>query len=674
AVFLCDAFGLPTKNTDISGMEGRYEDVAEDAPYYKAVMILTKLRISDGTSATTFSPNKTLTRAQAATFISRIMVLCFGENLDDSTVEHPAADVVVQDDGKLPFYFKPVCAVLKYDIMSNDKDGNFRPNDTVLASEIDKDAIEAYLNDHDLTSSYTISITGGTIFASHGSLQNNSIMESAGNTVRIEAEKRDGEVFVRWDVTPETLELEDETSEKTSFVMPEENVNITAVYEIRPLHRIRITDGTAKGSRGTADNESATREYAGNKVELKADFKENAKFVEWTYEPENLEIEDKTSSETSFIMPDEDVTIHAEYEDAITYKISVSGGESNQPGAAEGEIIKITADTAEDGYTFSQWSGECFTSGAAITINFADRTAESTTFTMPAGDVEITAEFEALPTPPAPAVYTITIDGGKADKDEAEEGEEISITADNKSGYTFSKWSVATGSAVEFKDPSSKNTSFLMPAGNVSIKAEFTEKEGSSSSSGSSSGSSGGSGSSSSSSEQFKDVPKDAYYHDPVYWAVKKGITEGTSKTTFSPMGATTRGQFVTFLWRAAGKPVVEIDCPFEDIEEDAYYYQAVLWAYKNGITDGTTPTTFRPDWTVTRGQAVTFLYRYAGEPKLGEVNPFEDVAETDYYYNAILWAVKKGITEGTSKTTFSPERDSFRAEVVTMLYRQLAD
>ena len=327
-------------------------------------------------------------------------------------------------------------------------------------------------------------------------------------------------------------------------------------------------------------------------------------------------------------------------------------GDSFDP---EGMIIKAT-----------------FANGDVIDeVDTSELTFEPETFTE-AGEVEVTVTYKdktvtVKVTVEEPVKYTITLSAGeggsvKADKEEAAEGETVTITATPKSGYKFDKWTVTSGSAVVAK-ATSKSTTFTMPAEAVAIEATFKESP-----------SGGGSSSGSSSSEQFKDVPKGTYYHDPVYWAVKKGITEGTSKTTFSPMGATTRGQFVTFLWRAAGKPVVEIDCPFEDIEEDAYYYQAVLWAYKNGITDGTTPTTFRPDWTVTRGQAVTFLYRYAGEPKIGEVNPFEDVAETDYYYNAILWAVKKGITEGTSKTTFSPDRDSFRAEVVTMLYRQLAD
>ncbi|MBR0139075.1 MAG: leucine-rich repeat protein [Firmicutes bacterium] len=270
-----------------------------------------------------------------------------------------------------------------------------------------------------------------------------------------------------------------------------------------------------------------------------------------------------------------------------------------------------------------------------------------------------TACYDAILKP----LYKITVEGGTADREEAREGETVTVTAESKSGYKFKTWTVVSGDA-ELDDKTAEETFFAMPAEDVELKAEFKKK--------STGGSS--SGPKPEEKEKFDDVPKDAYYHDPVYWAVEKGITEGTSPTTFSPMAPTTRADFVTFLWRAAGSPKVSGDMPFEDVPEGAYYHDAVLWAYQKGITEGTTPTTFRPDWTVTRGQAVTFLHRNAGEPEVGDTNPFTDVEETDYYYAPILWAVDKKIVEGTTPTTFSPDRDSYRAEVVTMLYRELAE
>ena len=169
----------------------------------------------------------------------------------------------------------------------------------------------------------------------------------------------------------------------------------------------------------------------------------------------------------------------------------------------------------------------------------------------------------------------------------------------------------------------------------------------------------------------FTDVAdKTSYYHNAVLWAVKNNITMGTSDTTFSPNMDCSRGQVVAFLWRAAGKPEPKTtECPFSDVAEDAYYYKAVLWAAENGITAGTSANTFSPDTIVTRSQFVTFLWRAAGKPEASSDNPFADI-ENDYYYNAVLWAVSNGITAGTGSNTFSPLKTCTRAETVTFLYR----
>jgi hypothetical protein len=147
------------------------------------------------------------------------------------------------------------------------------------------------------------------------------------------------------------------------------------------------------------------------------------------------------------------------------------------------------------------------------------------------------------------------------------------------------------------------------------------------------------------------------YYHDAVLWAVEKGITSGTTGTTFSPDKICTRAQAVTFLWRAMGSPEpTSANCPFTDVSADAYYHKAVLWAVEKGIVKGTSPTTFSPSDTVTRSQSMTFLWRAAGETTSTSANPFADVPKDAYYYNAVLWAVEKDITKGTSDTAFSPD------------------
>ena len=169
----------------------------------------------------------------------------------------------------------------------------------------------------------------------------------------------------------------------------------------------------------------------------------------------------------------------------------------------------------------------------------------------------------------------------------------------------------------------------------------------------------------------FVDVATGSYYEDAVDWAVENGITKGTDDTHFSPDGICTRAQAVTFLWRAAGSPKPEIrTMPFTDVPVGSYYYDAVLWAVENGITKGTSDTTFSPNMTCTRAQIVAFLWRSEKSPAAGTANPFADVKSTAYYADAVLWAVKENITKGTTSTTFSPNADCTRAQIVTFLWR----
>ena len=169
----------------------------------------------------------------------------------------------------------------------------------------------------------------------------------------------------------------------------------------------------------------------------------------------------------------------------------------------------------------------------------------------------------------------------------------------------------------------------------------------------------------------FVDVATGSYYEDAVDWAVENGITKGTDDTHFSPDGICTRAQAVTFLWRAAGSPKPETRAmPFTDVPVGSYYYDAVLWAVENGITKGTSDTTFSPNMTCTRAQIVAFLWRSEKSPAAGTANPFADVKSTAYYADAVLWAVKENITKGTTSTTFSPNADCTRAQIVTFLWR----
>ena len=170
----------------------------------------------------------------------------------------------------------------------------------------------------------------------------------------------------------------------------------------------------------------------------------------------------------------------------------------------------------------------------------------------------------------------------------------------------------------------------------------------------------------------FTDVTEDAYYYKAVQWASVHGITRGTSETTFRPEKPCTRAEALTLLWRAAGSAEPDAaECPFTDVKPGAYYEKAVLWAVEHGVTNGTSATAFRPEKTCTRAEILTFLWRYEDQPEPESAgDPFTDVEPDRYYFNAVLWAVERGIAEGTGADQFSPESPCTRAQVVTFLYR----
>ena len=259
--------------------------------------------------------------------------------------------------------------------------------------------------------------------------------------------------------------------------------------------------------------------------------------------------------------------------------------------------------------------------------------------------------------------YPVTISGTTehgtvtASTEAAVGGSTVTITVKPDSGYTLGGITVtdSEGNELSLTDNGNGAYAFTMPSGKVEIHVTFTEDG---------------------SLNPFQDVPDDAYYFEAVNWAVANNVTNGTSETTFSPNMGCTRAQVVTFLWRAAGQPEpTEGTNPFTDVKEGTYYYKAVLWAVEKGITNGTSETTFDPDETCTRGQIVTFLWRREGKPApTGTNNPFADVKPSAYFGSAVLWAVEKGITNGTSETTFEPNEDCTRAQVVTFLWRAYRD
>lgn len=254
--------------------------------------------------------------------------------------------------------------------------------------------------------------------------------------------------------------------------------------------------------------------------------------------------------------------------------------------------------------------------------------------------------------------YTISVDADKhgtvtVSPKRADKGDTVTITVKPDKGYELDELTVTdkSGDTIKIKDKGNGKFTFTMPGSKVTVEAGFkqivAEPE----------------------VPAFADVPADAYYADAVAWAVKEGITTGTGTNTFSPDLSCTRAQMVTFLWRANGSPVVNYAMSFTDVPADAYYAEAIRWAVSEGITAGTTATTFSPNAMLTRGQTVTFLWRANGSPAVSGSN-FGDVASDVYYANAVAWAVSEDITSGTGGNNFSPAAPCTRSQIVTFMYR----
>ena len=237
----------------------------------------------------------------------------------------------------------------------------------------------------------------------------------------------------------------------------------------------------------------------------------------------------------------------------------------------------------------------------------------------------------------------------------AHRGDTVTVTVTPDDGYKLDALIVTDkdGNTVPVTEKNGKYT-FRMPASKVTVRASFVVDA---------------------AVVNFVDVPADAYYHDAVLWAVEKGITNGTDTTHFSPDFSCTRAQMVTFLWRASGSPGPKSDAmPFTDVKADSYYYDAVIWATENGITNGISDTTFSPDDICTRAQMVSFLYRMADSPEVSGSTTFTDVAADAYYAKAVEWAKMNNITNGIGGGLFGPDYDCTRAQIVTFLWRALAE
>ena len=340
-------------------------------------------------------------------------------------------------------------------------------------------------------------------------------------------------------------------------------------------------------------------------------------------------------------MPDADLEILVDFQRNGPYEIATyldtEGGslELSHKTAYELETVTITA-KPDRGYQVASLT--CYHSPVT-------RVRENVyTFPMPKFKEEVHVSFEKI-------VYSVSVSlelemGGTAylDTETATIGQTITLTCVPEEGYR-----VARITGAELSDNGDNTYSFVMEDAAVELSVLFLREN-----------------------NPFLDVNETHFYHESVLWAVENGITNGVDDTHFGPMGVCNRAQVVTFLWRAAGSPAPETtENPFEDVLDGTWYTDAVLWAVEQGITNGLTETTFGPNTVCNRAQVVTFLHRANGspEPELEE-NTFTDVEDSSWYAAPVLWALENGVTTGASATSFNPNGQCLRAQVVTFLYR----
>ena len=347
-------------------------------------------------------------------------------------------------------------------------------------------------------------------------------------------------------------------------------------------------------------------------------------------------------------MPAENLTITAQWTvNQYTIAYDLAGG------TAEGNPDTYTIETGaftltnptKSGYTFTGWSGTGLDGENNMTVTIPTGSTGNRTYT---------AHWRYNGSGHSYSYYTIKATAGAggsispSGNVSVREGRDQTFTITPDKGYAVSNVKIDGKSIGAVKSYTFENVSRTHTIEVIFMKANGNPQTG-----------------------VFVDVATGSYYEDAVDWAVENGITKGTDDTHFSPDGICTRAQAVTFLWRTAGSPEPETrTMPFTDVPAGSYYYDAVLWAVENGITKGTNETMFSPDATCSRAQIVTFLWRSEKSPAAGTANPFADVKSTAYYAGAVLWAVREDITKGTTSTTFSPDADCSRAQIVTFLWR----
>jgi len=466
---------------------------------------------------------------------------------------------------------------------------------------------------------------------------------ATGTEITLTAMPKEGYHFKEWQVISGGV-----TIKNNKFTMPNDNVEVKAVFEEDVPAPTEFTITMKTDGNGTA-SASHAKAIVGTEITLSATPKTGYHFKEWQVISGSVTIKDN-----KFIMPSANVEVKAIFEEDVPAPTEYTITYDLAGGTAEGNPDTYTIETrtftlknpTKSGYTFTGWSGTGLTGEDNLTVIIPKGST---------GNRSYTAHWRYNGGGGSGySYYTIKATAGTggsispSGNVSVREGRDQTFTITPDKGYAVANVKIDGKSIGAVKSYTFENVRRTHTIEVIFMKANGNPQTG-----------------------VFVDVATGSYYEDAVDWAVENGITKGTDDTHFSPDGICTRAQAVTFLWRTAGSPKPETrTMPFTDVPVGSYYYDAVLWAVENGITKGTSDTTFSPNMTCSRAQIVTFLWRSEKSPAAGTANPFADVKSTAYYADAVLWAVKENITKGTTSTTFSPNADCTRAQIVTFLWR----
>lgn len=483
---------------------------------------------------------------------------------------------------------------------------------------------------------YTVTVTND----GNGAASASATSATVGTEITLTATPNTGYLFKEWQVMSGGVTIKDD-----KFLMPNDNVEVKAIFEEdAPPAPTEFTITVKTDGKGTA-SASHVKAVAGTEITLTATPNTGYHFEEWQVVSGGVTIKDD-----KFTMPSANVEVKAIFEkDAPTEFTITFDGNGGTPSVGSRtttnqKLTSLPSASRSGRYNFDGW------------------------YTKKSGGTEITTDTEFFADTTVYAHWTYTGSGGgngysyytikatagaggsisPSGNVSVREGRDQTFTITPDKGYAVANVKIDGKSIGAVKSYTFENVRRTHTIEVIFMKANGNPQTG-----------------------VFVDVATGSYYEDAVDWAVENGITQGTDDTHFSPDGICTRAQAVTFLWRTAGSPASKTHAmPFTDIPVGSYYYDAVLWAVENGITKGTSDTTFSPNMICTRAQIVVFLWRSEKSPAAGTANPFADVKSTAYYADAVLWAVKENITKGTTNTTFSPDADCTRAQIVTFLWR----